>query len=143
MDTATFTAATASMDQWSAAVDWAARQWPENGHLTDNARINKVVRLAPDTVARNGEDAHLLYPSTAAAVPVAPGTDLVGLLRAHAPMYAPCDYCDGASGPVAGLVPVVAPPQIVVLALCVDCLVVLTAVYPTARFILTSERTEQ
>ncbi len=143
MNGATLTAATASLDRLGAAMAWAERQFPENAHLVNNARISDVVREALDSAEeRNGEDAHFLLPSADAVVAVAPDADVVGVLRAAAPTYAACDYHDGDSGPVAGLLPVTAPPQIVVLALCDDCLVLLATVYAHARFVFQTGRTE-
>jgi hypothetical protein len=137
MDAATFPVAVrASFDRRAAAMRWADKQFPENAHLVNNARIDVLVReaLANDD-ERNGEDAHVLMPSNDAAVPVGPDADLAAVLRAAAPTYAACDYGDGHSGPVAGLLPLAAPPQIVVLALCEDCLVLLATAYPQAHFI--------
>jgi len=136
MDTATLIAGTASMDRLLAAMAWAERQFPTNDDLMNNARICQVVRAAlRSDEDRNAEDAHVIFPSTGAAVPVAPDTDLVDVLRASAPTYGVCDYGDGPSGPIAGLVCAVAPPQIVALALCQDDLVMLATVYPRAHFV--------
>jgi hypothetical protein len=145
MDTATYIATTASLDRHAAAQAWAERQWPENDHLVNNARLDELVRAAVSGAhERNAEDAHLIVPSADVVVPVGPDTDLVGALRRYAPDYAVCDHCDGVSGPVAGLLPLTAPPQIVALALCEDCLVLLATVYPAATFVfLTPERTAQ
>ncbi|MDQ1664467.1 MAG: hypothetical protein QOH75_498 [Actinomycetota bacterium] len=144
MDDQTLLATTASLDRTLAAIAWAERQFKTNAHCINNARVEAVVlhtlqvTAGPDhdgEPGRSREDSHLLLPSTGQAVPVAPDADLVGLLRTAAPTRAACDYCQTADVPVAGLLPVATPPQIVALVLCGDCLVVLGTAYPLAHFV--------
>jgi hypothetical protein len=60
MDAAAFSAATASLDQWSSAVAWAERLWPENADLLNNARIEQVVlRALDETGGERNSDRHL------------------------------------------------------------------------------------
>jgi hypothetical protein len=144
MDEAMFLSATASVDRTLAAIAWAEHRFPSNHDLVNNARIEEVIlqtlrrTAGPDgdgEPGRNGEDAHLLLPSTGLAVPLAPDADVVGAIRTAAPTCAACDYCGTPEAPVAGLLPVVAPPQIVVLALCGNCIVVLASAFPHAEFV--------
>lgn len=137
MDAEFLTPLRASFDQQEAARAWAERQFPENAHLIDNARIEQVVLDVLDRTAadRAGDGAHVLVPAADWAVPVAPDADVATAIRAAAPRTAPCDWHGGDWAAPAALLPVVAPPQIVVLALCARCTAFLDATYPSARFI--------
>lgn len=127
----------ASFDQQEAARAWARQQFPENAHLIDNARVEQVVLdvLGQTASDRAGDGAHVLVPAAEWAVGVGPTADVAAAVRAAAPRQSPCDYHGGDWAAPAALLPVVAPPHIVVLALCARCTAFLDNTYPSVRFI--------
>ncbi len=137
MDTEFPTALRAEVDQHQAAIPWARGLFPENAYVINNARVEEVVldALGVTAAERGGGGSHVLVPSTGRAWTVGPDDDLLRALRAAAPRQSPCDYHGGEwSAPVA-LLPVVAPPHVVLLALCGRCIGLLDLNYPSARFV--------
>jgi hypothetical protein len=132
---ATYLATTASLDRHAAAQAWADRQFSENEYATNNSRIEKLILETLASTDRDPENANLILPCADMVLPLAPDADVVSAVQATAPEYAVCDYHGGEAGPVAGLLPVVAPPQIIAVALCGHCLGVLDAAYPNATFV--------
>lgn len=137
----------ASFDQHAAAARWVAGLYPANASLLNEGGISDLVREAlaggsdpyPFT-DRGAEDAHVLVRASGRVVVVGPGTDVEAATRAAALPLARCDYCDGDLAPVASLLPVPAPPQLVALSLCTFCTSRMADAYPDARLFFLEEK---
>ena len=138
IDSDALTQERAIADQREAAMRWARSLFPANAWLNDNARITEVVLVTlADTFAERADGhSHLLIAATGGAVPLAPDDDVQDRIRAAGPHHAPCDYCEAGPAPLAGLLPVAAPPQVVVLALCRRCVGLLDHKYPFLHLVL-------
>jgi len=137
----------ASFDQHAAAAAWVAALYPDNAWLLVEDGISDLVREAlaggPDPypfAVRDCEDAHVLVRASGRVVVVGPGTDVEAATRAAALPLARCDYCGGDVAPVASLLPVPAPPQLVVLSLCTFCASRVADTYPDARLFFLEEK---
>ena len=137
MATEFLTALWAEVDQHQAAIPWARGLFPENAYVINNARVEEVVldTLNVSAAERGQGGSYVLVPSTGRAWPVGPDSDLLGALRAAAPRQSPCDYHGGEWSAPAGLLPVVAAPHVVLLALCGTCVGLLDLNYPAAQFV--------
>lgn len=134
-----------SFDRHATAARWVESLYPENAWLINDQRVDLVVRgvlrdgSEPYAGGRDPENANILVAATGAVVLLTPDTDVDAAVRAAAGAasraVARCDYCGALAVPTAGLLPVVAPPQIVVLALCTGCVAHLDAAFPDCNFL--------
>src|SRR3954468_4711891 len=126
----------ADLDQHQAAMRWTQGLFPQNVPVGNNARIDELIRLTLATAQdRVNGDANLIVPSREVVLPLAPDADVVGALRATAPTYAVCDYCDRGQERVASLLPLVAPPNVIAFPLCDECTYLLQEHFQSAQFI--------
>ncbi len=141
-----FTAAVrSSFDQHATAVRWAGSLYPDNAWLINDRRVDTVVRgVLRDgseryAEGRDPENANILVAATGAVVLLTPDTEVDAAVRAAAGAasraVARCDYCGALAVRTAALLPVVAPPQIVVLALCAACVAHLDRNFPDCHFL--------
>lgn len=138
----------ASFDQHAAAARWVAELYPDNAWLREDNVVSDLVQEAlaggpPEAYPftdRGAEDAHVLLRASGRMVVVGPGTDVEAATRAAADRVARCDYCGGDVAPVASLLPVPAPPQLVALSLCTFCTSRLAVAYPDARLFFLEEK---
>lgn len=149
----------ASFDQHAAAARWVAELYPDNAWLREDNVISDLVlkalaggldnacpftdsdhEVAYPFTDRGPEDAHVLLLASGRMVVVGPGTDVEAATRAAADRVARCDYCGGDVAPVASLLPVPAPPQLVALSLCTFCTSRMADAYPDARLFFLEEK---